>query len=80
MKDATYVPLKTSKVREKPPTFKWFKYEPQIMGTFVILFAAYLIIDFGILMRKIVQTEKIAGLEEGYFGIQRVILPQYSFI
>jgi len=72
MKDAQYVPVRTNKEREKPPQFKWFKYEPQVVGTFVVLFCAYLIIDFAILMRKLVKTETIVGLAPGYFGIPRV--------
>lgn len=75
MTDAQYVPVKTNREKEKPPQFKWFKYEPQVVGTFVVLFCAYLIIDFAILMRKIVKTEKIEGLTPGYFGIPRVNTP-----
>jgi len=71
MKEATYVPLKTNKEKEKPPQFTWLPYEHKIWAGIVILLAIYLVIDFAILMRKLVKTETIHGLEPSYFGIPR---------
>lgn len=69
-----YEPLNNSEklVKDQPFNFRWFKYEPQVLMTIVILWASYLCYDLAKANRLAAINEKIVGLQEGYFGLQRV--------
>jgi len=71
-----------TRAAKAPPRFKWLGFEMPILTGIVIFMVVYLVIDFAILMRRLVNGDpskntkglEIFGLTEGYFGIPRVII------
>lgn len=77
---AKYEPLTNPEklVKDQPPKFRWLKYEPQVLMAIVIIWATLVIYDLALANRKAAASEKIVGLEDGYFGIKRVSIILYD--
>ena len=80
MSDIKYEPVRlevgdVQRKKKEPFEFVWMKYEMPILIAITVIWASYIMIDFGLLMRSLVTNKAITihGLRPGYFGIPRVV-------